>query len=345
MADFLLSSFPSTVSPAPGWTRVGTTDVLDAHSAGYLIHGNYGSYNQPYWIRDGGPSRTFVIGMGNWSSNASWIVWGMDASCNNGWLFEPNTKDLYRRDAGVNTKVGDHAGTTPTGSVSAGQASLTVEIDAGGGFTVTRTYLGTPVLLHTVAAVDNPHSDNVYVGIRRTTSTGVFYPPISFTNLVILDPPTGLAATATDAFTVSLEWDAVEDATLYHIYRDGVEVGTSATTTYEDTDLDPETEYDYTVSTESADGEGDQSSIVSVTTPSSIDVLPGADWTTAFNQLAATTGLEATAAANVLAGTSGLSLVGALNAYNGTTGLGLNAVCNAIAETSGLEALDALRQI
>ena len=344
MADFLLSSFPSTVSPAPGWTRVGTTDVLSEQSAGYLYHGNSGSSNQPYWIRDGGPSGVFGLNLYNWGNSASWIVWGMDASCENGWLFEPYTKDLYRRDAGVNTKVGDHAGASPTGNVSGG-APFTVEIAADGGFTVNAVIYGSPVTYHTVAAEDNPHSDNVYVGIRRTTSTGVFYPPIYFTNLVILDPPTGLTATATDAFTVSLEWDAVEDATLYHIYRDGVEVGTSATTTYEDTDLDPETEYDYTVSTESADGEGDQSSIVSVTTPSSIDVLPGADWTTAFNQLAATTGLEATAAANVLAGTSGLSLVGALNAYNGTTGLGLNAVCNEIAGTSGLEALDALRQI
>jgi chitodextrinase len=62
--------------------------------------------------------------------------------------------------------------------------------------------------------------------------------------------PTGLSATAASAFQVNLTWTASTDdvaVTGYRIYRDSIQVGTSATHSYSDAGLLPSTTYEYTV--------------------------------------------------------------------------------------------------
>lgn len=69
--------------------------------------------------------------------------------------------------------------------------------------------------------------------------------------------PTGVTATAKTSSSVSLSWTASSDdtgVTGYTVYRDGVQVGTSATTSYTDTGLSASTAYSYTVKAKDAAG-------------------------------------------------------------------------------------------
>ena len=83
--------------------------------------------------------------------------------------------------------------------------------------------------------------------------------------------PTGLKVTGTSNFTVSLSWTASTDSAAavagYDIYRNGVQVGVSSTTSYQDTGLVAATTYTYTVAAYDASGNTSaQSSSVSATT-------------------------------------------------------------------------------
>lgn len=72
-------------------------------------------------------------------------------------------------------------------------------------------------------------------------STDIFAPSV----------PTGLGATAASATQVNLSWTASTDnvgVTGYRVYRGGTQIGTTASTTYQDTGLTPSTTYNYTVS-------------------------------------------------------------------------------------------------
>jgi chitodextrinase len=83
--------------------------------------------------------------------------------------------------------------------------------------------------------------------------------------------PTGLSANATDGTHVSLNWGASTDnigVTGYRIYRGGVQVGTSTTTSYTDGGLTPNTSYSYTVTAvDAAQNESSPSNTASATTP------------------------------------------------------------------------------
>jgi chitodextrinase len=63
--------------------------------------------------------------------------------------------------------------------------------------------------------------------------------------------PTGLVATGATSSSITLDWvastDADSDCTGYNVYRDGTQVGTSATTGYTDTGLTAGTSHSYTV--------------------------------------------------------------------------------------------------
>jgi hypothetical protein len=72
--------------------------------------------------------------------------------------------------------------------------------------------------------------------------------------------PDNLQATAISASQIDLSWDASTDdvgVTGYRIYRDGTQIDTTASTTYQDTGLSASTAYMYTVS--AIDGAGNES--------------------------------------------------------------------------------------
>ncbi|MFX3633569.1 MAG: carbohydrate binding domain-containing protein [Candidatus Pristimantibacillus sp.] len=83
--------------------------------------------------------------------------------------------------------------------------------------------------------------------------------------------PTGVSATAANGSTAQVSWTAATDnigVTGYEIYRDGVKVGNSPTTSYTDSSLSPSSTYSYTV--KAVDGAGNLSAFsaaAAVTTP------------------------------------------------------------------------------
>ena len=83
--------------------------------------------------------------------------------------------------------------------------------------------------------------------------------------------PTGLTATATSSASVNLSWTASTDnvgVTGYNILRDGVQVGTSTTTSYTDNGVASNTAYTYTVTAYDAAGNvSTPSNSAPVTTP------------------------------------------------------------------------------
>src|SRR6202041_3751875 len=82
--------------------------------------------------------------------------------------------------------------------------------------------------------------------------------------------PTGLSATAVSSTQVNLSWTASPDnvgVTGYDVFRNGTQVGTTTTTSYQDTGLTAGTTYSYTVAAYDAAGNvSAQSTAASATT-------------------------------------------------------------------------------
>jgi chitinase len=78
--------------------------------------------------------------------------------------------------------------------------------------------------------------------------------------------PEGLTVGAVTASSVSLNWQAVDGATQYHVYRNGAEVRSTDATSTTVTGLSPETRYTFEVTAANGDGESAKSSAVTVTT-------------------------------------------------------------------------------
>jgi len=89
--------------------------------------------------------------------------------------------------------------------------------------------------------------------------------------------PTGLAATAISGTRIDLTWAASTDdrgVTGYTVFRDGIQIGQTASTTYQDTGLSPSTAYSYTVSAFDAAGNLSSPSLVANATTPAADTMP-----------------------------------------------------------------------
>ncbi len=106
--------------------------------------------------------------------------------------------------------------------------------------------------------------------------------------------PTGLSAVAPGATRVDLSWTASTDnvgVVDYAVVREGVTIGTSSTTTYQDATVLPETTYTYrVVARDSAGLSSDPSGLATVTTPG----VPESLTFTAAGDHGANTNTEAT---------------------------------------------------
>ncbi|MCK5922055.1 MAG: hypothetical protein KAG66_14025, partial [Methylococcales bacterium] len=88
--------------------------------------------------------------------------------------------------------------------------------------------------------------------------------------------PANLTAQATPT-TVDLTWNPATDnvgVARYRISRDGNEVGTASGTTFQETGLNPDQNYSFSVTTEDTNGNLSSSATVSVTTQQSSDTVP-----------------------------------------------------------------------
>ena len=104
-------------------------------------------------------------------------------------------------------------------------------------------------------------------GVCATGTSGDSTIP-SISGITLPNVPTGLSVTNQTDNSVDLSWDYDNGGnaapTIFNIYRDGVPVGTSDTTSYTDTTYE-NTDSDYTVSAVTSAGESDQSPSVPVT--------------------------------------------------------------------------------
>ena len=89
--------------------------------------------------------------------------------------------------------------------------------------------------------------------------------------------PTGLSATAVSQSQVNLSWTASTDnvgVTGYKVYRNGTQVGTTTTTSYQDTGLMADTTYSYTVAAYDAAGNVSAQSTAASATTQAPDTTP-----------------------------------------------------------------------
>lgn len=141
---------------------------------------------------------------------------------------------------------------------------------AGEGATSHRVHLGTsnppPYVGPSVGSTYNPGTlqplTTYYWRIDAQNATGTATGDLwQFTtawgDVVAPSVPTDVQASAQTASSIQVTWTASTDnvaVTGYKIFRDGGVVGTSPTTSYNDTGLQPETTYSYTVSAYDAGG-------------------------------------------------------------------------------------------
>ncbi len=88
------------------------------------------------------------------------------------------------------------------------------------------------------------------------------------------DPPSGLAATASGPTTVLVSWEAATGALDYLVFRNGEEIGETASLHWTDTGLTASTTYSYTVAARNAGGTTLAPAPVEVTTPASPPPTP-----------------------------------------------------------------------
>lgn len=117
--------------------------------------------------------------------------------------------------------------------------------------------------------------------------------------------PNGLTATAVSTTQINLSWNASTDnvaVTGYQVFRNNTQVGTSATTTFNDTGLSPGTTYSYTVrAVDAAANPSGQSAPASTTTLVPDTVPPSASITapTGASPLSGTVTISAAASDNI----------------------------------------------
>jgi len=100
--------------------------------------------------------------------------------------------------------------------------------------------------------------DDVVISTTFVGGGGGGMPPLA---------PTGLIGSAPNSDQVNLSWNASAGATGYNVLRDGVSVGTSDSTSFSDTTVQPETTYRYTVEAFNGAGTSPPSAFLEVTTP------------------------------------------------------------------------------
>lgn len=103
--------------------------------------------------------------------------------------------------------------------------------------------------------------------ILGSSSPGVNVVPLN-------DAPKNLIASGITSTGFGLNWEAIQNATSYNLYRDGAVLANVKTNSYSTNDLIPGTANNYTVSAVFATGESAQSSAVSVTTLLSVPSKP-----------------------------------------------------------------------
>jgi fibronectin type 3 domain-containing protein len=126
---------------------------------------------------------------------------------------------------------------------------------------------------YTVLAYDNAGNNSAQSASKcATTSGGSTLPSV----------PTGLTATAVSSSQINLSWNASTGATGYNIYRAGVLLTTTTTTSYQNISLSAGTQYCYTVAAYNSTGTSAQSTSQCATTAAASQIISTSTWVEPF---------------------------------------------------------------
>jgi hypothetical protein len=157
--------------------------------------------------------------------------------------------------------------------------------------------------------------------------------------------PTGLTVGGVSNATVTLTWSAAETATSYKVLRGGLQIGTTADTSYVDSNLSAETTYTYEVKASNVIGDSPSSASVDATTlpdPIASDAIVIASPADAAEVETSTTMFEGHAGASF---TRGLSWVNETNSTNGTIAFPGGNVANGWSWTANITLAEGLNAI
>ena len=195
-------------------------------------------------------------------------------------------RDWFETGATWNIYSPGNAWETPGASGAGDRGSSILATITAGSLGSYKVILNTDGLAVVQGWVDTPSSNHGVIIANSSTTDGLDFwsseystasqrPRLtvrysSFVDTQAPDAPAGLSLVSKTDTQVDLQWNASADnvgVDHYRVFRDGAEVGTPSAVNFTDTGLDPETEYDYTVTAVDAAGnESGASSTLMVTT-------------------------------------------------------------------------------
>lgn len=271
------SSAASTDQCTPGTPTIGTATTSGSTTATVTWTRNYPYTESGFEIWSSGGVYRGSAGAGATSGSATGLAASTPYAFYVRAYVTTNGRTYYSGNSANSNTITTYppAPATPTGFTvfGSGTSSLDLSWNAVSGatsYTVTRTGYGTVYsgtgtsFSDTGLTCNTSYSYTIYAsnsgGNSATAST-------SGTTLVCIpSAPTGLSATAVSGSQINLSWAAVSGATGYYVYRGGVYIGSSGTTSYSDTGLSCNTSYSYYVIAYNSSGSSAASATVSATT-------------------------------------------------------------------------------
>jgi glucose/arabinose dehydrogenase/PKD repeat protein len=256
------------------WTNTNSVSVTDTGGNVYTSVGgrttwdNSNRSSQVFYAKNiaGGSNTvraTFATAISSWAAmyiheysgidkadplDVSAVNKGTTAAMSSGSATTTNANDLIFGAGASGSNVNQPGTGFTSRSTSFGNRTEDKNVTTTGSYNATANQNGNAWVMHMVAFKADP-------GTPDTT------PP---------SKPTGLTATSTSTSQINLTWDASTDdvgVAGYKVFRNGTQVATPTTTSYNDTGRPPNTTYDYTVSANDAAGnDSPQSDVVSATT-------------------------------------------------------------------------------
>lgn len=153
---------------------------------------------------------------------------------------------------------GNAATTTPTAvTISSSDSYLTI-VNGQASFGAMTANGGTATVQNafTVRAADNTPANHTFtVNVAATNGNNTWNSQFTLANIVPCNAPTNLTATA-NGLTINLSWTASNSAVSYRVFRNNTMIANNVTaTSYTDTNLNPGTQYSYTVKSNCAGGD------------------------------------------------------------------------------------------
>jgi chitodextrinase len=200
-----------------------------------------------------------------------------------------NKKNLTRSHSVTTTASGSF---TATGTVTKGPGPLTLKLKTSNGTVVTQA-TGSPAVFSAPVGIGDYSIEVSGTGSGNTNYTvNVTYPVADTTPTLDTTPPStpaGLTATSISTTQINLAWQSSTDnvgVSGYDVFRNGVKVSTTMTTSYADVNLTPATAYSYSVKSRDAAGNLSMASNTATATtqaPAADTTLPSVSITSPAN--------------------------------------------------------------